>query len=69
MIKVVAAAANVDGNPEEEESNFFEIFIASADFDDDRHEIAEDFFITEKRWMTSNSSMKNPGCCQGIFWN
>lgn len=48
MIKVVAAAANVDGNPEEEENNFFEIFIASADFDNDRHEIAEDFFHNRK---------------------
>lgn len=48
MVKVVAAAANVDGNPEEEENNFFEIFIASADLDSERHELAEDFFHNRK---------------------
>ncbi|MBI3134861.1 MAG: hypothetical protein HYZ14_09340 [Bacteroidetes bacterium] len=48
MVKVVAAAANVDGSPQEEENNFFEIFIASADLDSERHELAEDFFHNRK---------------------
>lgn len=48
MVKVVAAAANVDGDPEDEEYKIFEVFIASADLDDDRHEIAEDFFKNRK---------------------
>lgn len=48
MVKVVAAAANVDGDPEDEEFKIFEVFIASADLDDTRHEIAEDFFKNRK---------------------
>lgn len=48
MIKVVAAAVNVDGKPEEEENNFFEIFEASANLDSDRHEIAERFYKEQK---------------------
>ena len=48
MVKVVAAAANVDGDPEDEEFKIFEVFIASADLDDKRHDIAEDFFKNRK---------------------
>lgn len=48
MVKVVAAAANVDGDPREEENNFFEVFIASADLDSERHSLAEDFFQNRK---------------------
>lgn len=48
MVKVVAAAANVDGDPEDEEYKIFEVFIASADLDDERHQIAEDFFKNRK---------------------
>lgn len=48
MVKVIAAAANVDGNPEREEFKLFDVFIASADLDDDRHEEAEAFFKSKK---------------------
>ena len=48
MVKVIAAAANVDGEPEEKENNLFEIFIASADLDSERHEIAIDFYRNKR---------------------
>ncbi|MBK7131194.1 MAG: hypothetical protein IPH66_17810 [Crocinitomicaceae bacterium] len=48
MVKVVASAANVDGEPEEEEEKIFEVFIASADLDDERHQVAEEFFKNRK---------------------
>jgi len=48
MVKVVAAAATVDEEPSDEEETIFEVFIASADLDNDRYEIAEDFFKKRK---------------------
>jgi hypothetical protein len=48
MVKVVAAAANVDGDPEDEEFKIFEVFIASADLDDERRDQAESFFKARK---------------------
>ena len=48
MVKVVAAAATVDAEPSDEEETIFEVFIASADLDSHRHEIAEDFFKNRK---------------------
>jgi len=48
MVKVVAAAANVDAEPSDEEYAIFEVFIASADLDSKRHDIAEDFFAKRK---------------------
>lgn len=48
MVKVIAAAANVDGDPDDEENNVFEIFIVSADLDDERYTEAEEFYKHKK---------------------
>ena len=48
MVKVVAAAANSDGEATEEEEAIFEIFIASANLDSEQHAVAEDFFKSKR---------------------
>ena len=48
MVKVVAAAANSDGEATEEEEAIFEIFSASANLDSEQHAVAEDFFKSKR---------------------
>lgn len=44
LIKVIALAANADGEITEEEKGVYKVFLASANLDTERKEIAENFF-------------------------
>ena len=49
LIKVIALAANADGVITDEEKSMFKIFLASANLDAERKEIAESFFENKKQ--------------------
>ena len=44
LVKVVALAANADGEISDEEKSMFKVFLASANLDSDRKNIAENYF-------------------------
>tara|TARA_B100000809_G_C15082086_1_gene509994 strand:- start:98 stop:1378 length:1281 start_codon:yes stop_codon:yes gene_type:complete len=48
LVKIIALAANADGQISDEEKGVFKVFLASANLDSDRRVIAESFFDDNK---------------------